>query len=103
MRLTSIALCAGLCLGGLAGTAVAEPAADGKVVFVEQKCTKCHSAPGIAGGKADLAGVGKKRTAEWMTKWLKKEEQIDGKKHKKAFTGTPAQLEAVVKWLSSLR
>lgn len=82
--------------------AMAEPTSDGKGVFVEQKCTKCHSAPGIKGGKGDLTGVAKKRTAEWMKKWLLKEEEIDGKKHKKKFGGTPADLDAVVKWLSTL-
>lgn len=95
--------CVGLALAGPISLAAAEPPPDGKTVFVEQKCTKCHSAPGIKGGKADLSGVGKRRAAEWMTKWLKKEEQIDGKKHKKAFTGTPLELEAVVKWLATLK
>jgi mono/diheme cytochrome c family protein len=95
-------LCVGLGLTCTASNAAAEAPADGKAVFVAQKCTKCHSAPGIKGGKKDLAGVAKTRSAAWMKKWLLKEETIDGKKHKKGFSGTPAELDAVVKWLSSL-
>lgn len=99
-------LALGLVAGGfghVSSAAAAEPPSDGKAVFVDQKCTKCHSAPGIKGGKGDLAGVAKTRTPEWMKKWLLKEEEIDGKKHKKKFGGTPAELDAVVKWLSTLK
>jgi mono/diheme cytochrome c family protein len=98
-----VALCLGVAVASPASRAAAEPPADGKALFVEMKCTKCHSAPEIKGGKGDLTGVGKKRTPDWIAKWLKKEEAIDGKKHKKAFTGTPAQMDAVVKWLSTLK
>lgn len=101
-----IVLCVGLSTWGTASLAAADapPAApDGKAVFTQQKCTKCHSAPGIKGGKKDLAGVAKARSAEWMKKWLLKEETIDGKKHKKGFGGTPAELDAVVEWLASLK
>lgn len=103
---TWIVLCVGLSTWGTASLAAADapPAApDGKTVFVEQKCTKCHSAPGIKGGKKDLSGVGAKHTPDWMKKWLKKEEALEGKKHKKAFSGSPAELDAVVKWLASLK
>lgn len=96
-------LCAGLSIACAASSAAAEPPADGKAVFVEQKCTKCHAAPGIPGGKKNLEGVGKKHTADWIKKWLKKEEQLEGKKHKKMFGGTPAELDTLVKWLSSLK
>ena len=101
-----IVLCVGLSVACTASNATADspPATpDGKALFVEMKCTKCHSAPEIKGGKKDLAGVGKKHTPDWMKKWLKKEEAIEGKKHKKAFSGTPAELDAVVKWLASLK
>lgn len=75
--------------------------ADGKECFVESKCTKCHSAPGVKGGKNDLAGVGKRRTEAWMKKYLIKQEAIDGKKHKTKFKGTDKQLDELVKWLAS--
>jgi cbb3-type cytochrome oxidase cytochrome c subunit len=75
--------------------------ADGKDCFVESKCTKCHSAPGVKGGKKDLAGVGSRRTEAWMKKFLLKQETIDGKKHKKKFKGSDAELDELVKWLAS--
>jgi mono/diheme cytochrome c family protein len=71
----------------------------GEKVFADQKCAKCHK----PGSKRDLAGVGKKHDAKWLTAFLKHEEAIDGKKHKKKFTGTDAELEALVKWLASLK
>ena len=91
---------------GYAALASAEaPAAapDGKTVFLDQKCPKCHTAPGIQGGKTDLTGVGKKHTTDWMKKWLLKEEELDGKKHKKKFSGTDAELDVLVKWLATFK
>jgi mono/diheme cytochrome c family protein len=87
-------------------------AADAKELFVASKCVKCHSveSQGIAAKpKAgeedeveDLSKVGTERTAEWIQKFLRKEEAIDGKKHKQKFRGTDADLETLATWLASL-
>ncbi|MGD8862690.1 MAG: c-type cytochrome [Myxococcales bacterium] len=94
---------AALTAPGLGGSAQADDKPDGKKVFEEGKCKKCHSAPGVKGGKHDLAGVGKKHDAKWMKAYLQKKEEMDGKKHKLKFKGSGAELDAVVKWLASLK
>lgn len=87
-------------------------AGDGKKVFTEHECGDCHGvkAAGIAEPKAakedkgpDLSGIVAKRGAEWIGRYLKKKEKIDGVKHKKKFRGSKDELKALVDWLSSLK
>ena len=99
-------------LGLIAGGPSAALAADAKELFVASKCVKCHSidAQGVAATpKAgdedkvhDLSKVGAERTAEWIQKFLRKQEDIKGKKHKLKFRGSDADLEALATWLASL-
>jgi cytochrome c2 len=93
----------------IAGAALA---ADdpGKGVFLAQKCNLCHSVQSasidrtVKTSKApDLSGVGAERTPEWIEKFLKKEEVINGKKHQKTVTASPEELAHLVKWLSGLK
>jgi mono/diheme cytochrome c family protein len=88
--------------------AAAEP--DGKAVFVDGKCNMCHSveSQGIekklkSGKGKDLSNVGTERDPAWLTKWLRKEVELDGKPHEKAFKGSDAELAALVKWLGTLK
>ena len=83
-------------------------AVDGKEIFLAQKCNMCHSVSTAAiertsksdkmAGK-DLVDLGKDTAT--LTKYLKKETDLDGKKHGKAFTGTDAELGALVTWLEA--
>ena len=86
----------------------------GKAIFEDNKCTKCHSieSQGLErsgsappGGKLppDLSGVGLKHTAEWMQKWLLKEEEMNGKKHMKKFAGSEEELKTLTDWLATLK
>lgn len=90
------------------------PAADvesaGKQVFLAQRCGTCHSVStaGIqakmtsgptAGG--DLAGIGKRRGRASIQAILRHQEMIAGKKHRKLFTGSQRELDALVDWLLS--
>lgn len=100
------ALAAGLCMS--AAQAAAEP--DGKAVFLEKKCSTCHSvvSAGIkpSGSKIkliDLSDVASKRTAAWLTAYLEKTEKLEGKAHPPKFRGTPEELKAMVAWLMSLK
>lgn len=86
--------------------------ADEKLFVEELKCVKCHSVTSkeipTTSKKdpseiSDLSETGKKNDAEWLTKYLKKEIEKDGKKHKMKFKGDEAQLKAMVAWLSSLK
>ena len=80
--------------------------ADGRAIFLDQKCNMCHdvSSAGITATTKsekmkgpDLKGI--QRDADWVTKYLKKEVDLNGQKHKKAFTGNAAELKALVDWV----
>ena len=88
--------------------AAAAAAPDGKAIFLGQKCNLCHSvsAAGIerttksekvAG--PDLTTATAKHDKAFLTKFLKKEETVDGKKHGKEWKGTDAELSTLIDWL----
>lgn len=91
----------------------ADAAADGKTLFLENKCNMCHSIDSqeIASklpkksetGPPDLSTVGSRHNAEWITKFLKKEVEQNGKKHTKGFTGKPEDLQTIATWLETLK
>ena len=108
-----------------AGKAAAGKAPGGKELFVSYKCTSCHSietekiekkktepaegaAPSAEASAApsktsDLSGVGAKKDAAWISKYLMKEEKLEEKLHKTKFKGTPAELTALSSWLATLK
>lgn len=111
----------------LLGTGVAfaadEPA--GHQAFLKAKCNSCHTLKAAkiekkkveaadeeeaAATKSstkkeppDLSGAGIKRDAAWIEGWLARTELIDGKKHKKKFTGTPAEMKTIAAWLATMK
>jgi cytochrome c551/c552 len=80
-------------------------ALDGKQIFLDQKCNMCHSvsSAGITPTSKikapDLAGLASKEDPAFLTKFLKKTADKNGKKHIKPFTGSDAELGALVAWL----
>jgi hypothetical protein len=53
---------------------------------------------------SDLSGIGAKKDATWLAKYLMKEEKLDEKLHKTTkFKGTPAELQTLSAWLESLK
>lgn len=93
---------------GLLMSAAASGAdADGKEVFLASKCNLCHSVSG-AGIEAttsneklrgpDLSKV-PPRDAAILAPYLRQEETLDGKKHKKKMTGSQEELDALIGWL----
>jgi len=114
-----------LALGGVvtllvvAGSWAARPAAgaaeggatslDGQQVFLAQKCNLCHSveSAGIASKTQsekmrgpDLTGVTTRREPDWIAKFVRKKVDIEGQLHKKEFTGTDEELNALTAWLA---
>jgi mono/diheme cytochrome c family protein len=98
----------------------AEETRNGKAVFLENRCNSCHTvkAAGIEKKKAsaeeaaaekpksdkkppDLSGVGLERKADWIGKFLMKQETIKGDKHEKRFKGPEADLKLVSEWLAA--
>jgi len=85
-------------------------AGDGKDMFVEKRCTRCHSieSQGVeyTGSKEahDLSEAGKAGLDKAAMKtYLMKESEHNGKKHKLKFKGEDAELEALVDWLLTLK
>jgi hypothetical protein len=82
--------------------------APGKKIFVDSKCTMCHSvtAAEITSKKkdaSDLSTLSADMTSDFLTKYLKKEEAIDGEKHKTSFKGTDEELTQLVDWLLTFK
>jgi hypothetical protein len=102
-------------------------AADGKTLYIESGCAKCHSilAEGIEvaaeeeeeaddafaeegeeeAEPSDLSGLGKTWTHDGdagLQQWLMKKLAIDGEKHKKRFKGSKGDLQTLTAWLLSL-
>jgi len=88
----------------------ADAAPDGAKLFVDKKCNSCHSIDSqkitkkLASSKApDLSNIGATQNAEWLTKWLNKEVDLDGKKHPAVWSGKPEEQKALVDWLATLK
>lgn len=95
-------------LYGFAFTIADDKSDDGKKVFVDNKCNMCHTvtSAGIESKKSDavdLSTVGKDRTVEFLTKYLKKEAKLNDKDHKSSYKGTDEDLAKLVEWLSTLK
>jgi len=92
----------------LATPSRAQGDAPGKTLFLGQKCNMCHAVP-AAGVEAtttsdkmkgpDIANLADKYDAEWVTKYVTKMADKDGKPHVKAFKGTDEELQSLVDWL----
>ncbi|MDP4198628.1 MAG: c-type cytochrome [Bacteroidota bacterium] len=85
---------------------------DGKAIFLDSKCSNCHSisSEGIKGLRpeggakpSDLSNVGSKFKSEWFEKWLMKEETLYNKKHMKKFKGSAEELHTLANWLETLK
>jgi hypothetical protein len=95
-------------LYGFAFTIADQPGDDGKTIFLNNKCNMCHTvtSAGIESKKSDavdLSTVGKDRTVEFLTKYLKKEAKLNDKDHKSSYKGTDEDLAKLVEWLSTLK
>jgi len=88
-------------------TAQDKKAATGKDLFQNAKCGMCHGIESeklTTKGKApDLSNVGAEKKADWITKYLKKEEKLNDKVHTIAFKGTDDELKTLSNWLATLK
>ncbi len=102
-----------LALALAAGAAVSSTvdAADGKAIFLAQKCNTCHTIDSQSIAKTsekmkapDLSNAsGLVESADWLKSFLKKEVKKDDKNHQREFKGTAEELDAVVQWLMTLK
>lgn len=81
----------------------------GKKLFIEKKCSTCHAieSQGIVLKKKtkapDLSTVGSKVTADFIKKYITREEKRDGIAHMSLFKGEPNELDSLANWLESLK
>ena len=84
-------------------------AADGKQAFLDNNCNRCHSVSSqdieaTVKSKSmrgpDLSSIGEDRDTVWLTKYLEKEVELDGKTHRINFPGSDADCKAVADWLA---
>jgi mono/diheme cytochrome c family protein len=85
-------------------------AIDGKETFLAQKCNTCHSVSS-AGIEAttksekmkgpDLVGVVQAHDPAWISDFVHRRIEKDGKKHSKEYKGTDEELAAIVDWLKT--
>ncbi len=102
-----VALALAVC-AAVSSTAVA---ADGKAIFLGQKCNLCHTIDSQSIAKTsekmkapDLSNAaGLVESADWLKSFLKKEVKKDDKAHQREFKGTPEELDTVVQWLMTLK
>jgi mono/diheme cytochrome c family protein len=88
---------------GQAGTGPS-PIERGRVVYAEQKCQACHSIAGVGSRRYPLDGVGSKLGADDIRKWIVAPREMNPRVSKRAFDSLPpADLEALVAYVSSLR
>lgn len=108
------------CVAGAAASQAGQ-APDGKELFTTSKCNTCHSveaekidrkksataetaAATAAKKKPDLSGLGLKKDAAWISKYLTKEVKLEEKLHPTVkFRGTPEELKILSDWLASLK
>lgn len=85
-----------------------EPA--GKQIFVDSKCGNCHSieAEGLTTKSKkknvpDLSDVGTKHNADFIMKFITKQETMNDAQHPMGFKGSDEELLTLAKWLESLK
>jgi len=83
---------------------------DGKQIFIDRKCDKCHSLASmeISSNKddaTDLSNAGSVGDAQLMKSYLLKEAKINDTEHKfkLKFKGPEEELNALVNWLLTLK
>ncbi len=97
-------------LFGMSLSVNGQDAKDGKTIYTDAKCSNCHSidsqkieAKKKTDKTVDLSKTGEKNDAAFFAKYLKKEADLNGKKHPVAFKGEAADLETLTKWLAGLK
>ena len=51
----------------------------------------------------DLSGVGLEHDAKWISNYLRKKEEIDGRKHEKLFKGSTQERRLIATWLADMK
>ena len=102
----AVVSCSSLWLFGTGGAGAAD--SEGAKLFIQHKCNLCHAVQS-AGIEATVRSAkmkgpdlgGTPREATWMAPYLRKQSDLDGKTHLRAYKGSEADLEKLVAWLAA--
>ena len=92
-----------------AGKSAAQDAAAGAKVFVDQKCSLCHSVAGKGNAKGPLDEVGTKLSAADIRSWIEDAKGMTAKTgavrkpEMKAYTLAKGDVDALVAYLVTLK
>ncbi|OGU30416.1 MAG: hypothetical protein A2057_11830 [Ignavibacteria bacterium GWA2_35_9] len=82
----------------------------GKQIFVDSKCVSCHSIEAVGlttkskkKNIPDLSDVGTRHNADFIMKFVTKQETLNDAQHPMAFKGSDEELLTLAKWLESLK
>ena len=95
-------------LFGFAFSFSQEQTPDGKQIFLDSKCNKCHTVNSMdinskKDDASDLSDAGSVGDVEFLKSYLLKEAEIDDKSHKTKFKGSEEELNTLAEWLASLK
>jgi mono/diheme cytochrome c family protein len=83
-------------------------APDGKTLFLAQKCSLCHNVPAAGIERTvkseKMAGpdlIDIKVDAATLGKVLRRQAEVDGKKHPKELKGSDEEINSVITWILS--
>ena len=91
------------------GTAAAQDAAAGAKIFVDQKCSLCHSIAGKGNAKGALDDVGSKLSAADIRAWIEDAKGMTAKSgatrkpEMKAYTLEKADVDSLVAYMVTLK
>ena len=91
------------------GTAAAQDAAAGAKIFVDQKCSLCHSIAGKGNAKGALDDVGSKLSAADIRAWIEDAKGMTAKTgatrkpEMKAYTLEKADVDSLVAYMVTLK
>ena len=94
---------------GLAVPALAQDAKAGEKIFVDQKCSLCHSVAGKGNAKGPLDEVGSKLKADEIRAWITDAKGMTAKTKSgrkpemKAFDLPTSDVDALVAYLSAMK
>ena len=97
-------------IGIMVNVSNAEGTSTGKEIFEKAKCNVCHSitsqsieAKNKTDKTVDLSNAGNTMKLAELKTYLKKDSELNGKKHPKAFKGEEADFDILVKWIATLK
>lgn len=84
---------------------------QGKASFSEAGCGRCHSVgtqeieASIASERMrgpDLSQIGSDHDVDWLIAYVKREETVDGDRHRAPYNGSDDELQVIAEWLGQL-